>query len=151
MKSRALFLMAALLASSAWAQEPSFDLKSDAIRRIVHDTAASQSALVQLAKAPPVEHKLVLVTEAQHPFEAPIKIAPPRRIEKPKPRGPVSDLVDTLVDAVVGTAVDDWLGADEGFPPGGYAKWIACQSVIDSGPSLPPIAACPGVTVPNGK
>ena len=137
MKSRALFLIGALLASSAWAQEPSFDLKSDAIRKIVHDSAASQS-----------ESKLILEPEDLRPLDQPIKTEPPRRTAKPKRQGPVSALIDTVVN----TVVDDALGVDEnGLPPGGYSKWVACQSVVDTRPSLPPIAACPGVAVPNGK
>jgi hypothetical protein len=143
MKSRALFLVGALLASSAWTQEASFDLKSDAIRKIVRETAASQSRPVQLAEAQPVEHKIVLGTEDLRPLETPINIPPPRNSAKPKPQGPVSALIDTIVD----TVVEDALGLDDRQ----YTKWVACQSVVDPKPSLPPIAACPGVAVPNGK
>jgi hypothetical protein len=143
MKSRALFLVGALLASSAWAQESTFDLKSDAIRKIVNETAASQSRPVQLSKAKPVERRIVLDTEDLRPLETPIKIAAPRQSAKPRPQGPVSALVDAVVDSVV----DDALGLDDTQ----YTKWVACQSVTDPEPSLPPIAACPGVAVPNGK
>jgi hypothetical protein len=103
MKSR-VFLIAALLASSAWAQEHSFDLRGDAAKKIIRDTAAAQSALVQLEGPKPVERKTVLQAEDLRPLETPAKIAPPRRVAaKSKQPGPISALVDVLVDHALGT------------------------------------------------
>jgi hypothetical protein len=113
LESRALFLIGALLASSARAQEASFDLKSESIRKIVHDTAATQSAPVQFVEARPAERKLVIEIEDAQPLEKPIKIAPPPNIAAPRnnaaPESPglLSSIIETLVDSALGVDGDD--------------------------------------------
>ena len=52
MKSRALLVLAALLAAPAWSQE--FDLHSESITKIVRNVAESQSVAVQLSEEKPV-------------------------------------------------------------------------------------------------
>jgi hypothetical protein len=124
MKSHALLFLGALLASSAWAQEPSFDLKDDAIRKIVRDIAASQSVPVQLAAAKPIERKLVLDAEDLHPVERPINLPPPPHNPAPKSQGPVSALIETLIDSALG--LDEEPTAEER-----YDEWLYCQQAGD--------------------
>ena len=54
MNTRA-YLLAALFLSPVWSQEPSFDLHSDAIKKIVRDNASTQFAYVQVVDKAPVK------------------------------------------------------------------------------------------------
>ena len=108
MNTRATLLIGALLVSPAWSQESaapavtlsaqSFDRSSEAIKKILRDTAATQSARIQIsevkpAKSAPAEFKYV------PPEPAPrVKVEEPRLPEAAPPsNGFVSALVDTLL------------------------------------------------------
>jgi hypothetical protein len=107
MKSRALLLIAALLASPSWADESatrtqvlspeSFDRKSDSIRKIVRDFAATQSMPVQLVAERPTADSTIEFVPAE-----------PKHPEPPAPRlpdaPPASD--DSFFSAMIGTLVE---------------------------------------------
>src|SRR5436190_24296863 len=69
MNSRALLLVGAVLALPSWSQEPAastpapahlvVDLSNESIKKIVRDTAATQSATVQISEEKPVARKSV--------------------------------------------------------------------------------------------
>lgn len=130
MKPYSLFVIALLLAPSAWAQEPSFDLKSDAIRKIVHATAAAQSVPIQLAEskpvAKPIARKIDLGSDEVRPPEVPVKKNPPRRAP-PESDGFVSQVFEILVESALGSedAPMEWLAcgpSNAGTTPEGYPK-----------------------------
>ena len=119
MKSRA-FLLVALLASPAWSQQPAaeaatavatpFDLRSDAVKKVVHDTAASQYSNAQVTHKAPVEgeRREVEYVPPEEPLEelplpagAPLPSAP-----APQPNGFVSSLFEFLLEEAIG--VDEY-------------------------------------------
>jgi hypothetical protein len=112
------WLLAALFASPAWSQEPgpdatalsarSFDLRGDAVRKIVNDTASAQVVAVQV-----VETKSAVADSDE------VVYVPPEKQKKPVPQkislpmatpdtsdGPISSLVDVLLDEVLGIDAD---------------------------------------------
>jgi hypothetical protein len=110
MNPRAVLLIGAMLVSPAWSQEPSFDLKSDAIKRIVQTTAATQYAPIQPPEEKPVEPEPASTIK----FVPPVKEEPPvKRTAKPAAPAPQSH---TFLSALVETLVDDALGTDEDLP-----------------------------------
>lgn len=46
-----------MFVAPVWSQEPSFDLSSDSIRKIVRETAAAQSVPIQISKETPVKRE----------------------------------------------------------------------------------------------
>src|SRR3954469_23634736 len=107
------FLLAALLVSPAWSQEraaqapapaaPSFNLRSDAIKKIVADRAASQLTEEQVADqaskaAKPTQ--IVFVT----PEKRPVHERPTPRLPDPSPKsnGFLSSMVEILAGEVLG-------------------------------------------------
>jgi hypothetical protein len=138
MNSGVLLLFGAMLASTAWSQQPTFDLRSDSIKKIVHDTAATQSALVQLSNEKPVERKPIADIEFAPPVAKP-PLKYPTRLPDPAPpsTGFLSTLIDTLLD------VDDdysmqWQ-AD---------NWISCQARDDL-KAITQSSTCPGAYPKN--
>ena len=131
MNSRVLLLVGVMLASPAWSQEPAtstpapsalvVDLRSDSIKKIVRDTAATQFATIQLSNEKPDTRKpiekIVFVPSVAAP-------APkyPTRLPDPAPRsnGILSTLIDTLLD------VDD-----DPSLGGKYPIWLSCQARDD--------------------
>ena len=97
-----LLLLVAWLASPAWSEEPvaespaitsgSFDLSNDSIRKIVRDSAAAQSALVDV---PPIKE------------DAPVKRPTPRPANEPQSQGILSALAEMLVEEALG--LEDYL------------------------------------------
>src|SRR4051794_18316656 len=112
-------LIVALLASTAWSKEPaavppaltagSFDLRNESLRKIVRDTAATQSAIVVASEDAPTKSdpsatfKYVPPEENATPAPVP-KTEVPRR----KPSRPSND----FVSALFGIALDSVLGDD---------------------------------------
>jgi hypothetical protein len=114
MKPHALLLVASLLGSPAWSQEPaprSFDLGSESIRKIVRETAAKQSVALQVSEDATVERMPAVKTVVFVPPEKPplLKDLPTRRAPPPAPRpnGFLDAALNTLVDTVVDTVFDD--------------------------------------------
>lgn len=102
-------LFGALLVSPAWAQEPadpqtptrlSFDLRSDSLKKIVRDTAATQSATSQPASEAPVRPSpraaVVYVPPEKKAKPAEHKVLLPSPV--PESGGFLSALVDVLPD-----------------------------------------------------
>jgi hypothetical protein len=131
MNSRVLLLVGALLASTAWSQQPVTNtpphaplvvaLSNDSIKKIVRDTAATQSATVQLSNEKPVARKPLANIEFVPAVKAP-PLKYPTRLPEPAPRstGFLSALVDTLLD------VDD-----DPSLGGKYPLWLSCQARDD--------------------
>jgi hypothetical protein len=122
MKSCALLLFAALLVSPAWSREPEFDLRSDSIKKIVHDTAATQSALVQLSDEKPVERKPLAKIEFVPPIATPPRKYPTRL---PDPAPPSTGFLTTLLDTLLGHDDEDY------SRQGPYDNWLSCQAHDD--------------------
>ena len=123
MKSRA-FLIVALLASPAWSQEPAteaaapaikpLDLRSDAVKKIVHDTAASQYGDAQSAPETPAvaERREVEYVPPENLEEVPVREAaeqPPAPVPAPasQPEGFLSSMVSFLIAEALGNDQDD--------------------------------------------
>ena len=118
MNTRA-YLLAALLVSPVWSQEPaaespkpsapSFDLRSEAIKKIVRDNASTQFAYVQVVEKAPVKSQTAAFkyVPPEKP-EAPVH-EPPRQLpaESPQSGGFVSAMFDILVDELLGIEDDD--------------------------------------------
>jgi hypothetical protein len=109
------WLLATLLASPVWSQEPaaetpkpsgpSFDLRSDAIKKIVNETASTQFADVREAEKPSAksENADFKYVPPEKPVAPPRE--PPRKLPTPPPRedGFLSQVVDILFDEMLGT------------------------------------------------
>jgi hypothetical protein len=138
MNLRVVLLASSLAAVPAWSQEtPAFDLGSAAIRRIVHATAATQYGELPPPEEPVAESKSYVVRFV--PPEKPEKETPPPRPAATPDRhdGPISALVDTLID--------DWLGIgpDDPFDVP-YDDWLRCPARAE-GFSLSELTqVCPG-------
>jgi hypothetical protein len=148
MNPRALLLFS-LLAAPAWAQEPapvapshSFDLRDDAVRKIVRATAATQFGVVHVApdetpaKAEPAPIKSEPAPVAYVP---PVKTAPalqyPTRLPDPEPpsTGFLSSLIDTLLED------DDMTYAEL------HDEWLSCQSRNNVKTTAERAADCPAL------
>lgn len=138
MNSRAC-LLAALLVSPAWSQEPAgFDLKSDAIKKIVRDTAATQYAYVQIAEKAP--RKSETAPFKYVPPEKPVPARePPRQppARSPRPDGFLSTAVDILVDELLGIEGDDEVAASN--------EILQCRVQKELKTSPPGADLCPSV------
>jgi hypothetical protein len=121
MNSCVLLLVAAMLASPAWSQEPSFDLKSDSIKKIVRDTAATQFATIQVSNEKPVERKPLANIDLTPPVAAP-PVKYPTRLPDPAP--PSTGFLSTLIDTLLDVDDDPSLG-------GKYPIWLSCQARDD--------------------
>ena len=117
MASRSILLFVMFI-SAAWAQEPaaneqaatprSFDLGSDSIRKIVRDTAAEQSVPIQISEGTPANRERettikFVPPEVSQPAKEP---APRRPTAPPESDGPLSTLIETLVDTALGVEDD---------------------------------------------
>jgi hypothetical protein len=128
MTSRSFLLVGVVFASLAWSQksaadEPapgsqSFALSSDSIKKIVRDVAAAESQPIRISEAKVVEHEPDTTIKYAPPDEAqPVKSQVPRRPPAlPESDGPISALIDTLVDKALGVE-DDSLGYRTVCPP----------------------------------
>ena len=98
MNSRVLLLLGALFAVPAWSQEPVFDLHSDSIKKIVRDTATTQSALVRISNEKPAKSDPIASIDLAPPVAKP-PVKYPTRLPDPAPStGWFSTLIDTLID-----------------------------------------------------
>jgi hypothetical protein len=115
---RALLLLGVMFAWPAWSQEPaadepspsaqSFDLSSASIKKIVHDTAAAQSVAIQASEEKAAKPEPDATIKYVPPDQAqPAKPSAARRPSAaPEPEGPISTLIDTLVDTALGVEDD---------------------------------------------
>jgi hypothetical protein len=140
-----VLLLGALLVSPAWSQEPatpsptvtpqSFDLGSDAVKKIVLATASSQSVPVQVSREAPVKRESVTEIVYVPPELPPVvkEIAPPP-VAAPESDGFLSAAFDiafeTLVDSMLGDETDDAMQKQ-------YDTWRACHA-RDENCRLPP-------------
>ena len=106
-------LLVALIAGPAWCQTPgaepsapavtAFDLRSDAVRKIVRETAATQSAVVRIAPDKPARPESGEIEFVPAPKGPPpvgkINLPPPPR---PVREGPLSSLFSLLVSELLG-------------------------------------------------
>jgi hypothetical protein len=151
MNARAVLLTGLALMSPAWAQEPatsapapaprSFDLSSDSIKKIVHATAATQYAAVQVNAEAPVEREPAIVFDQPEKPAPPIKAAAKRRAPAPAresaSEGFLSAVVDILVDELLGVDVTNSLEEE-------YNKTLGCNEHPDLNTSTPMLLTCPG-------
>jgi hypothetical protein len=128
-----IYLLAALLVSPAWAQEPaSFDLKSESIKKIVHEAASTQFADIQVADKAPVKTE-----PAAFKYVPPEKPATPLR--EPARKLPAkSSRPDGFVSAMFGILVDELVGAeDDGVTASNLILQCRVQKDIKSSPPGP--------------
>ena len=146
-------LLAALLASPAWAQEPAapqrFDLHSDAVRKIVNDTATTQVPSFQIVEQAPDKADAAKTEPAEFEYVPPEK--PPAPVSKPKPRLPdpppkpegfaeqaVEILFDELFDHAIG--IDD----DDGYSDVDFANdMLRCRVQKETRTGAPNVDNCP--------
>jgi len=105
---RAVILAGALLASPAWTQEPAptFDLRSDTIKQIVRDTAATQFRAVEPVREEKSRREPFTRIVFTSPRDAAREQPPaPPRAPPPKPLSPLlSAVIDSLLDVEPGFA-----------------------------------------------
>jgi hypothetical protein len=149
-------LLAALLVSPAWAEEPapaspapaarSFDLRDAAVKKIVHDTAATQYGSVQLGVvhpgevSPAVPVKATPAAMAFVPAERPSAVV--HRAPALQPQTPAAPTQDGFLTSLIDMLID----GDDGVT---YAElhdeWLRCQSRGDDLKTTRERAAsCPG-------
>ena len=149
MKSRALWLLGVLLATSTWSQESattapaltpaSFDRNSDSIKKIVRSIASSQSVPIQLSEEAPAKHepdatfKYVPPVDAEPPAKSPTPRLP---AATPQATGPISSLIETLLDI----EPDDGTGRF-------YNDWLVCQHRDNLKAAPDRYKTCPGMNV----
>jgi hypothetical protein len=146
MNTRA-FLIAALLASPVWSQEPAakppapvaahFDVHSDAVRKIVRDTAASQYSTVRVSHEAPVatgpaEENLDPVPVRESPDQTP---APAPATEAQSSRV-LSSLFDFLIAEALGNDQDDGVVTTSN-------EMLRCRIQKEQKTSPPGIDRCP--------
>jgi len=137
MNARALLAVGTLLALPAWSQETAtFDLKSDSIRNIVRNTAATQYRVVEPVKEPRVERNpfasAVILRSEDTVLETPLP--PPTRAE-PRVSPLVTSIIDTLLD------IDD----DEISERAKQTYLALCRQVDIVKDNVHPYSTCPGV------
>ncbi len=130
MNPRVCLLAALFVSSAAWAQEPerAFDLRSDAVRKIVRETAAAQMPIVQVAESETVK------AEPKFTYEPPEK--PPEVRETPVRLPDPAPKSDGLFAAVIDIAVDELLGI-EGDDVTASTDMLRCRVQKETNP-LPP-------------
>jgi hypothetical protein len=150
MKPRASFLVAALLVSPAWSNEPApispppprlaFDLSNDSVKKAVRDSAATQYATLQVAAEKPAEQDPV----ARIDFAPPDKplMAKPRLVQATVPP-PATPPPNEFVTAIVDTLLDLALGAPE------PEVWHACHP-SDGETTMQISVMCPATSDPPG-
>lgn len=140
MKSRALLMLAALVAAPTWSQD--FNLRSESITKIVRDVAETQSETVQQTEETRVE---------RDPFAdidyVPLTHAPPVQPAAPRPAATRSSkflsalteiLIDEVVDSLLDAATDD--SAQEQSE-----HWVHCETldVTKATTTTPSPVMCP--------
>jgi hypothetical protein len=141
MNSRALILLGALLASPVWAQQPSFDLSSDNIKKIVRDTAATQSRPIELSEEKPVEREpveTVRYVPPEKPTPPPVERAAPRPVAASQSSDFLSTVIDILVDEVLG--IDDDIESEVQSD-----RRLRCPAADPHKTTEPGSSTCPGV------
>jgi hypothetical protein len=132
MLSCALLLVTTLLSSTAWSQD--FDLKGEAMKKIVRDNAATQYAQVQM----PSESKPA--PEADAPFEyvppekdlvVTIPAAKPAAPKAAAARSESSGFASALLDVVVETLVDSLLDDEDSSH---VSVWRPCGQYVMCAP-----------------
>lgn len=141
MNARASLLFGLLLATPAWTQEPAtFDLRSDAVRKIVRDTAASQAVPARpIETAVPVSRETGETLTYVEPVEKPpAKRETPQPAPAPSSNGFVSTLFEILAEEIFDVEEDYSYDSNR-------ARWLTCQPQ-DAG-ELPPDLhdTCPGM------
>jgi hypothetical protein len=134
------FLFAALLVPPVMAQEPApapaFDLRSDAIRQIIRETAATQFADVREAEPAASDTRTTeFVYEPPEP-RAPVQEA---KINLPEPTpGP-----DGFLSQVLSIVIDEALGIDDGDRITASNEMLQCRVQKETRNSPPGVDNCP--------
>jgi hypothetical protein len=127
MNSRALLLIAAFVTSPAWAQQPSFDPHSAAVKTILRATAATQ-----FATSTPVEG--VEPKDPESPAELEIAEVPLIAEQAPTDAGPTPPapkrrkhtFLSAMIDTLVESSLDNWLGTGDADDT---LEWTSCRKV----------------------
>lgn len=147
MNTRA-YLIAALLASPAWSQEPAanppapvaahFDVHSEAVRKIVRDTAASQYSTVRVSNEAPI---------AAAPLEANLDPVPVRESpdQAPTPAPAPESQSSRLLSSMFGFLIAEALGNDEDDDITTSNEMLRCRIQKEQKTSPPGIDNCPSV------
>ena len=150
MKSH-VFLIAGLLASPAWSQEPagdapapaarSFDVHGDAVKKIVHDTAASQYSNAQVSPEAPVDagrREVVYVPPEDSLDPVPVRESPeqkPAAAPAPESNSFLSSLFEFVIDQALDSEEDDGVTSSN--------EMLRCRIQKEQKTSPPGIDNCP--------
>jgi hypothetical protein len=142
MRLRVCWMAVALAVAPAWGQEtpaPSFDLHSAAIGRIVRQAAATQFGDPSLAEPPPKDPQAADPVKWVPPEKASPKPSPLPRPTRPQPdhQGPISALVDTLIESALGFDQIDLSDTE-------WDDWLRCPQRAERLPRYLRDEACPG-------
>ena len=153
MKSH-VFLIAALLASPAWSQDPagdappqvarSFDVHGDAVKKIVHDTAASQYSNAQVSPDAPVDagrREVVYVPPEDSLDPVPVRESPQQKPAAAAPAPESSSFLSSLFEFVIDQALDH----DEDDGISSRNEMLRCRIQKEQKTSPPGIDNCPTV------
>jgi hypothetical protein len=135
MNPRAWLMAVMMLVSPAWSQglasdspvvtPRSFDLRSESLKTIVRNTAATQFAAIQLPRQQPVQRESTAFKYVPPADAEPVQRPTPRLPEwTPEDRGFFSALVGTLIDSALG--VESYDSQAE------YHAWLSCKLRDDS-------------------
>jgi hypothetical protein len=136
-----LCLLLALITSPVLAQEPgAFDFRHESVKKILRDSAASQSA----SALAPAEAEKAPEPVREVRYVPPVKPAPLRQAEVPrlKPAPPAAasnGLLDAVFAILVDEAFDSLLGDDDVYPGVSVTaldRWDRCEGreALKSGP-----------------
>jgi hypothetical protein len=138
MNPRAM-LFVAMFAAPAWSQDSvtvaaapvraapppaaqAFDLRSDSVRKIVRDTAATQSASVRwTADDAPAKRQPGADVRVAPPEKAPVPVTQASLPPLPQPARPSSGILTSLIDVLLEEEPDY---SSDAY----YEGWLRCQS-----------------------
>ena len=146
MNLRAFLVVGALFVLPAWSQEPasqlavltpqSFDRNSESIKKIVRDTAATQTSAVQPPEEKPAKRDpATVVYVPPEKLPAPVH-EPPRQLPEAKSRSDkfLSAVFETILDEVLDAEDDDVTSRNE---------MLRCRVQKEQKTSPPGIDNCP--------
>jgi hypothetical protein len=141
MNTRALLVVGAFLALPGWSQEPAadtspaapptFDLRSDSVKKVLRDTAATQYASVQVLETKPTEPKPVKTVQFVPPEKQPARRATKINLptwQKVEDSTFASWLVDQVFESIVEGVFD--IEHDDSLELS-RVGWVECQASID--------------------
>jgi hypothetical protein len=144
MKPRA-FLIVALLASPAWSQQPAFDPRSDAVKKVVHDAAASQDADARPTPETPAdgERREAEYVPPDEPLEELPVLGREPASQAPAPAPAPAKKSDGILSTMFEFLLEEALHVDEYDDVSNSNDMLRCRVQKEQKSSPPGIDNCP--------